>query len=177
MLCCLNHGLCCYTKGFITFCFTDSLVREPLELSLPSETLNIVLRCFSDSYVPNFCWTFPAPNPNRACIILKSLIKLGAFSWGTLFFLIRNNESFKETLGQSEKSSIYSKWNTLLLIYPGWHFVTQTPHIVKHCQTLRSLVELVAFDLSSESCSVFDQSFYLWPLSPNPHKNGQHNKI
>ena len=32
MLCCLNHRLCCYTKGFITFCFTDSLIREPLEL-------------------------------------------------------------------------------------------------------------------------------------------------
>ena len=39
--------------------------------SLPSKTLILskgsVLRCFSDSYVPNLCWTFPAANPHRAC--------------------------------------------------------------------------------------------------------------
>ena len=90
MLCCLNHRLCCYTKGFITFCFTDSLIREPLELSLPSKTLILfegsVLRCFSDSYVPNFSGHFQPPTHTEHEVILKSLVKLGAFSWSTLLF-------------------------------------------------------------------------------------------
>ena len=136
MLCCLNHRLCCYTKGFITFRFTDLLIREPLELSLPSETSILfkgsVLRCFSDSYVPNFCRTCPAANPHTEhAIFLKSLIKLGAFSRGTLFcFLIRNNKSFKETFGHSEKLSINSNMN-FFASYLSWmaflQLSTQTP--------------------------------------------------
>ena len=114
MLCCLNHRLCCYTKGFITFCFTDSLIREPLELSLPSKTLILfkgsVLRCFSDSYVPNFCRTFPAVNPHRACDYSQKSHYIGSFFPRYSFFSSFETINLSKRLfSQSEKSSIYSK--------------------------------------------------------------------
>ena len=129
MLCCLNHRLCCYTKGFITFCFTDSLIREPLELSLPSETL-ILLKgsVLKDASVISmyqiFAGHFQLPTHTEHAIILKSLIKFGAFS------LIRNNKSFKETFGQSEKSSIYSNADFFASYLSRMAFLqlsTQTP--------------------------------------------------
>ena len=81
--------------------------------SLPSKTLILskgsVLRCFSDSYVPNFCRTFPAANPHRACdYSQKSHYIWSFFPRYSFFSLIRINKSFKETFGQCEKSSIYS---------------------------------------------------------------------
>ena len=155
MLCCLNHRLCCYTKGFITFCFTDLLIREPLELSLPSETSILfkgsVLRCFSDSYVPNFCRTCPAANPLSMQFFSKVSLNWELFPEVLFFcFLIRNNKSFKETFGHSEKLSINSNMN-FFASYLSWmaflQLSTQTPVKVLPNTVLPRLTGSIWFEL------------------------------
>jgi len=78
-----------------------------------------------------FAGHFQLPTHTEHAIILKSLIKFGAFSRGTPFFpLIRNNKSVKETLGQSEKSSIYSNKDFFAYYLSRMAFLqlsTQTP--------------------------------------------------